>query len=127
MILACGGSTGSKGSQGDAGPPGEAGVPGEAGAPGEAGVVPPLVNNIWGTVTSDGTKPIAGVTVSLSPGTTASTTTDANGQFTFTGVAIGSYQLTFTDAGFTTQTAIAPCQSRGRHDYYRGDDRDDRW
>jgi hypothetical protein len=113
LVLGCTGATGPKGDPGPAGDAGPTGAPGKDGAQGDAGVVPPLVNGISGTVTSDGTKPIAGVTVAISPGTTASTTTDATGKFSFTGIDIGSYELTFTDTGYNTQTAIAPVSLAG--------------
>jgi hypothetical protein len=52
-------------------------------------------------VVSEGTSPLAGVTVST---TGSSFVTLADGKFSFVGKAAGSYTVTFTKAGYTTQT-----------------------
>jgi hypothetical protein len=54
--------------------------------------------SISGTVTESGT-PLQGVTVTLNSTTTA--TTDASGNYTFTGLANGSYAVTPSKSGYT--------------------------
>ncbi|GLI84555.1 hypothetical protein ANABIO32_22650 [Rossellomorea marisflavi] len=66
----------------------------------------PLPSTITGNVSSGG--PIANATVVLtnSAGTVVATTTsDGAGNYTFTGVVPGSYNLSVTAAGFQSQTA----------------------
>jgi len=107
------GEAGPRGTQGPAGKTGTPGEPGEAGIPGEAGTLPPLTNNeVTGTVTSNGTTPLTGVTVTASPGD-ATATTSATGTFTITGLDIGSYDLTFSLSGYVTQTIVAPVNLSG--------------
>ncbi len=118
----CTGGAGAPGAQGDPGPAGEAGAPGQngkdgvdgaQGPQGDAAVVPPLVNALSGTVTGSGSKLLAGVTVSISPGSIASATTDASGKFSFASVPIGSYDLTFTATGYVSKTIVAPVSLAG--------------
>ena len=56
--------------------------------------------NISGTVTSGGTA-LAGVTMSLSGAAVATTTTDAVGNYVFTGLANGAYLVTPSMAGYS--------------------------
>jgi hypothetical protein len=80
------------------------GAPGPAGPAGDGGVVPPLQNDVTGTVaggTSGGA--LAGVSVTASPGA-ATATTDGEGAFTMTDLAIGAYEMTFHLAGYVDQT-----------------------
>ncbi|APR75397.1 Hypothetical protein A7982_00743 [Minicystis rosea] len=92
-MLGCTGADGTPGERGPEGPPGPAG---------DAGVVPPLQNDVSGTVT-DGAKPLTGVSVKAEPGG-ISTTTDANGAFAFPGLDIGAYTLTFHLDGYLDET-----------------------
>ena len=57
-------------------------------------------HSISGTVTSGG-SPLAGATMSLSGSAVATTTTDAAGNYAFTGLANGSYTVTPSKAGST--------------------------
>jgi hypothetical protein len=101
------GPAGPTGPAGPAGPTGTTGPAGDAGATGpqgDGGVAPSLANVLSGTVTSDGTTPLLGVTVTPSPGTIAAATTDANGNFKFAQIPIGDYELTFHAAGFVDTT-----------------------
>ena len=62
----------------------------------------PNPGTITGTVTDAGTAaPLAGATVSYSGG---STTTNASGQYTLTSVPEGSYTLTASASGYTSQS-----------------------
>lgn len=54
-------------------------------------------------MTSDGTKPLSGVNVTVSPGT-ATAMTDATGAFDIKSLSIGAYQMTFQLSGYVTQT-----------------------
>jgi hypothetical protein len=69
----------------------------------------PALGGITGTVTdatTAGHPVLAGVTVACScTGTNA--TTNSSGVYTFSNIASGSYSLTFSDAGYVTQT-ISP-------------------
>jgi len=56
--------------------------------------------SISGTVTSSG-NPLQGVTITLSDGASAVTTTDALGNYSFTGLSNGSYTVTPGLAGYT--------------------------
>jgi len=65
---------------------------------------------LGGQVTSDGTKPIQGVSVvvkewngTVAGETLASTTTDSLGIFQFPSLPVGDVELTFSKAGYTTQ------------------------
>ena len=109
LVLGCTGSAGKEGPAGPQGPAGDAGAPG---TDADAGVVPPLTNEVSGTVTTNGTTPLPGVTVTATPGT-ATATTDANGAFSFKGLDIGAYELTFSLAGYTTQTVTAAVNLSG--------------
>ena len=61
---------------------------------------------ISGTVTDAQTAlPIAGVTVTCSACGTTTATTDGSGFYAFTNVAPNTYSLTFSDAGYVSQTA----------------------
>ncbi|MDO9128843.1 MAG: carboxypeptidase-like regulatory domain-containing protein [Anaerolineales bacterium] len=57
--------------------------------------------SISGAVTGADLAGLAGVTINLTGAATASTTTDASGTFTFTGLAYGSYTVTPVKEGFT--------------------------
>ncbi|MGD0275413.1 MAG: carboxypeptidase regulatory-like domain-containing protein [Syntrophales bacterium] len=57
------------------------------------------ITNISGTVTSDGSA-LQGVTITLSP-SSATTTTDASGNYTFEGVITGAYTVTPSMKGYT--------------------------
>ena len=103
------GPSGEAGLPGEAGPVGEAGPPGEAGPAGEAGVAPSTTGTIAGKVT-DGTAPIAGATITASPGG-ATATSDANGDFSFASIAMGSYDLSVTATGYTPKSATVPVAS----------------
>jgi hypothetical protein len=59
----------------------------------------PTLSSISGQVTTSNYSPIAGVTISSSTGLT--TTTDANGNYTFNNLHPGSYTLTPTKSGCT--------------------------
>src|SRR5262249_1687234 len=97
LLLGCTGADGKQGAPGQ---------PGSQGPPGENGVVPPLVNDVSGTVTTDGTTGLAGVTVTAEPGA-ESATTDASGGYALKGLPVGSYELTFHKAGYVDQTVVA--------------------
>ncbi|WP_327006156.1 PQQ-dependent sugar dehydrogenase [Dactylosporangium sp. NBC_01737] len=63
-------------------------------SPGGGADPPPVTGNVTGTVTNQGTgTPVAGATVTLTPGGTTKTTA-ANGTYTFTGVPAGAYTVT---------------------------------
>ena len=59
---------------------------------------------ISGQVTTSGTG-LSGVTVTLGGAGSSTTTTDANGNYAFSGLANGSYTLTAAKAGFTISPA----------------------
>jgi hypothetical protein len=61
---------------------------------------PPPTFSLSGNITEDGAGALAGILVNLSPGG-SSTTTDAGGDYSFTGLESGSYTVTPTDDGFT--------------------------
>lgn len=62
----------------------------------------PIVANLYGKVTDAATgMPINGVQVSINGLTT---TTDANGQYAFEGLAPGNYVVEFSKAGYHTLT-----------------------
>ncbi len=56
--------------------------------------------SISGTITSSGTG-TSGVTIALSGASTGTATTDASGNYSFTGLANGSYTVTPSKTGFT--------------------------
>lgn len=62
--------------------------------------------SVSGTVSSNGSA-LAGVTITLSGTSTVSATTDAGGNYSFTGLANGSYTLTPSLAGRSFAPAIA--------------------
>jgi hypothetical protein len=102
FVLGCTGAQGPKGDPGPAGDAGPAGDPGDPGKDGKDGTVPPLTNDVTGTV-SDANGPLTDVAVSVSPGT-ATATTDASGKFTLSALDIGVYDVTFKLAGYVDQT-----------------------
>ena len=55
----------------------------------------------------------AGTTVALSGGSSASTVADANGNYSFTGLANGSYTVTPSKAGYTFSPATQPITVNG--------------
>ncbi len=57
--------------------------------------------SVSGTVATARGAPIAGVTITLSGAANATTTTDANGNYTFTGLVNGAYTVTPSFAGYT--------------------------
>ncbi|MFH1447022.1 MAG: carboxypeptidase-like regulatory domain-containing protein, partial [Chloroflexota bacterium] len=57
--------------------------------------------SISGAVTGADLAGLAGVTINLTGAATASTTTDASGNFTFSGLADGTYTVTPVKEGFT--------------------------
>lgn len=66
--------------------------------------VDPGHGNIGGTVTADGT-PLVGVSVAMGGNTL--TQTDARGEYFLAALEVGTKVLTFSKAGYTTQTATA--------------------
>lgn len=88
-------------SLGCTGADGAPGQPGPAGPSGDAGVIPPLKNDVSGTVT-DGMSALAGVSVTAKPGT-AIATTDAKGAFSLPGLDVGAYGLAFHLVGYLDQ------------------------
>ena len=76
-----------------------------SGKAGPAGSVPPLVNDIRGTVT-DGTAPLGGVTVTANPGGLTATSA-ANGSFALLAVPLGAYAVTFHKAGYVDREVQA--------------------
>ncbi|MFI5299761.1 MAG: carboxypeptidase regulatory-like domain-containing protein [Polyangiales bacterium] len=95
---------------GATGATGDPGAAGEAGPPGEAGV---LEGTIQGTVIATDSRPLAGVTVTLTmggapipsdAGSSGTTTTAADGTFSFPNLAIGAYALSFAEPGFTSKS-----------------------
>ncbi len=76
----------------------------------------PLTGTISGQVTDAGTAaPISGATVSYTAGgVTRSATTDANGNYSLSDVpAPGTYTLTASASGYTSQTATVPVNRGG--------------
>jgi len=76
----------------------------------------PLAGTISGQVTDGGTgTPISGATVSYTlSGVTLSATTDASGNYTLSNVpAPGTYTLTASASGYTSQTATVPVNRGG--------------
>ena len=61
--------------------------------------------SISGTVTSGG-APLSGVTITLSGTSSGTATTDTNGDYSFTGLADGSYTVTPSLAGYTFTSPI---------------------
>ena len=59
-------------------------------------------STLSGTVTSSGGGPLAGVTVNV--GGTASGTTNASGYYSISGIPVGTYDVTFALAGYTSKT-----------------------
>ncbi len=57
--------------------------------------------SISGTVTTSGGSALSGVTMALTGAAAASATTDANGNYTFTGLANGTYTVTPSLTGYT--------------------------
>lgn len=73
---------------------------------------PPQTFSISGTILSGG-NPLAGVSVSLTGPATATTATNAQGIYTFTGLANGAYTVTPTMAGFTFTPTSSPVTIAG--------------
>jgi hypothetical protein len=116
FALGCGsdGAAGAKGDPGPAGSAGPAGDPGKDGTDGTNGTdgtVPPLTNDLSGTVT-DGTNPLQGVTITVTPGT-ATAMTSATGTFTMKALDVGAYTLTAHLAGYTDQTVTVAVNLSG--------------
>ena len=70
-----------------------------------ATVNPAPTYSIAGTVTLSGSGALAGVTMTLKGTHTTATTTDASGNYTFTGLANGSYTVSPSLAGYTFNPA----------------------
>ena len=74
------------------------------GSPGSATVTiadnDSVISTISGTVTNNGTG-LAGVTINLTGAATKSTTTDVNGNYSFSGLSNGAYTITPGKAGYT--------------------------
>jgi hypothetical protein len=71
--------------------------------------LPLNVGTITGSVVSSSGTPLSGVQVSITDGTNIVTTQTASsppGGFTVTGLAPGSYALTFSLTGYDDQTAL---------------------
>jgi hypothetical protein len=62
---------------------------------------PPATYSISGTITQSGGGALSGVTVTLSGDATGTTTTDSNGNYSFTGLANGGYTITPSMTGYT--------------------------
>ena len=78
-----------------------------AGCSGSTGSAGLSSGSITGSVTDTATgKPLTGATVTVSP-SSFSSTTDANGNFTFPTVPIGIYQVTASMSGYVSQTTGA--------------------
>ncbi len=98
------GKNGADGSNGADGATGPQGVPGAKGDPGADGNVAAAKGGITGVVTAaNGGAPLAGVLVTTLP-VALTATTAADGSFALANVAIGSYSLTFSKAGYLSQT-----------------------
>jgi hypothetical protein len=112
LLTGCVGARGEPGERGPAGPSGPEGPRGPEGPPGAAPLDSgsdtdaSLVGDLSGTVTDSASTPLHGVAVAATPGT-ARTTTDAQGAFSLTDIAVGPYTLTFHLAGYVDQTAEA--------------------
>lgn len=107
LIAGCAGDPGAAGhdgAQGEAGAPGQAGKqgdpgqPGAKGDPGPAGASATDKGTIQGVVLDKAGARVADATVTTQPVTVA-VTTDAQGQFAFTDIPVGSYLLIATLAG----------------------------
>ena len=130
IVLGCG--SGSAGPAGPAGPAGDAGAQGLPGLPGPSGPAGPAgpsgpaggsVSSDGGTILFQGTisgsviatadsRPLQNVTASVSlgngvvwdAGTATTVETDANGNFSFPNLPLGSYTLSFSRSGFVAKT-----------------------
>ncbi len=70
--------------------------------------------SISGTVTTSGGSALSGVTMIISGAATGSTTTDNNGNYSFTGLANGTYTVTPSPNGYTfSSTSITVTISNG--------------
>ena len=104
-----GGPIGPPGEQGQAGEPGTPGTPGVSGSPGtpgEPGVAAVDAGSISGTVSDSGGLPVAAVSISTVPATSA-VSTDASGQFLLADLPVGAYALSVTKTGFAPETMLA--------------------
>ena len=72
-----------------------------------ATAVPAVTYSISGQVTSNGSG-LSGVTMALSGASSATTITDASGNYTFTGLDNGSYTVTPSRTGFTFSPTSSP-------------------
>lgn len=78
-------------------------------ATGVAVSLPPEVGSITGTVTSSAGKPLSGVAVTITNGTTVSNTTSTSspaGGFSLGGLQPGSYSVTFSLTGYQDTTVL---------------------
>lgn len=100
------GDTGPKGDVGAKGDTGAKGAQGDTGAKGDKGDTPALVGTLTITVTDSATppNPLAGVEVASVDGSLKGGVTDANGEYTYTNVPLGSYTLLFHAANWLDKT-----------------------
>lgn len=91
LLVGCSGSNGSNGANGE---------PGIPGAPGLS------TGSLSGSVAdSTSQAAIAGATVALNPAAAANVSTDANGNFVFSNIPIGSYQVMVSAPGYNQFTS----------------------
>jgi predicted CXXCH cytochrome family protein len=67
---------------------------------------------VSGTVTSDGSTALPGVTVTVLP-ESPTTTTNSQGAFTFSNIPLGAYQLSFHLSGYEDQTLLVTVNLAG--------------
>ena len=88
LLVGCSGSNGSNGT---------------AGAAGAQGL---STGNLSGSVVDSATKAsLAGATVAVNPAVASNVTTDTNGNFSFTNIPIGSYQVVVSMTGYNQFTS----------------------
>ncbi len=98
MVVGC--SSGKNGSNGTDGINGTNGTNGTNGASGIS------TSSLSGTVVNSATQsPIVGATVALNPAVTSNVSTDTNGDFTFTNIPIGPYEVIVSASGYSQLTS----------------------
>ena len=91
LLVGCSGSNGSNGSNGTNGTNGTPGL---------------STGSLSGTVVDSASQaPISGATLALNPAAGANATTDANGNFVFSNIPIGSYQVIVSASGYNQFTS----------------------
>ena len=70
------------------------------------GTEPPATGNIQGTVTDTSSNPIADATVVVE-GTSLLASTGSEGTYTLSGIPVGTYDITASKTGYTSQTKAA--------------------